>query len=39
MTPTTPPVWPFPTYKGQPLPKAKPQRKPRRAPDMPEAPF
>lgn len=25
---TPPPIWPFPTYKGQPLPKPKPQPKP-----------
>jgi hypothetical protein len=25
---TPPPLWPFPTYKGQSLPKPKPQPKP-----------
>ena len=38
MTPKPPPNWPFPTWKGQPIPK--PRRQPRRAyHQAPEAPF
>ena len=37
MAQRTPANWPFPTYKGQPLPKRRQPRAPK--PVLPDAPF
>ena len=36
---TPPPNWPFPTYKGQPVPKPKPTRQKPATPAGPDALF